>query len=343
MNAPGHTLQLRSAPHLRSGASVDSIMFNVVLALLPACLFAVYHFGAAALITLVAAVVSCVLTEQVGCWWARRPSTVGDWSVVITGLLLGMSLPPGLPVWMTCVGGVLSVLLGKQLFGGLGMNPFNPALVGRAFLQAAFPAAMTHWPAVGTSSRPWLPSSTLAWPLTQPLYDGLSGATPLTLWKFERQPTDLSEVWVGTVGGCVGETSAGLLLLGGLYLALRRMLNWRIPLVVLATVAAATAILHAVDADRYAGPAWMIGSGGLMLGAMFMATDMVGSPLTHTGSVIYAGVIGLLIVVLRVWGGMPEGVMYAILLGNACTPLIDRAIQPRVYGSRRLGRGHGRQ
>jgi electron transport complex protein RnfD len=343
MSAPGHTLQLRSAPHLRSGASVDSIMFNVVLALIPACLFAVYHFGAAALITLVAAVVSCVLTEHVACRWARRSTTVGDWSVVITGLLLGMSLPPSLPVWMTCVGGLVSVALGKQLFGGLGMNPFNPALVGRAFLQAAFPAAMTHWPAVGASSGRWLPSSTLAWPMTQPLYDGLSGATPLTLWKFERQSTELSDVWVGTIGGCVGETSGGLLLVGGLYLAARGMLNWRIPLVILVAVAGASAILHTLDADRYAGPWWMLGAGGLMLGAMFMATDMVGSPLTHTGSVIYGLVIATLIVVLRLWGGMPEGVMYAILLGNACTPLIDRAILPRVYGRRVRGAGYGRQ
>jgi electron transport complex protein RnfD len=330
------TLTIQSSPHIDSAASVDSIMFNVVLALLPVCAYAVYAFGLAALLVLLTAVASCLITEHLLCRFNGRATTVGDWSVVITGLLYGLILPPSLPLWMVVAGGVIAVGIGKFLFGGLGYNPFNPALIGRAILQAAFPAAMTTWP---DSPHHFvsLPSSTLAMPLTKPQYDGISSATPLANWKFDQVSTDTVDLFVGSVGGSTGETCALLILLGGVYLVMRRMMSWRIPVAILTTVALCSSVLHAIDPDRYAGPLLMLFSGGLMLGAVFMATDMVASPITHLGRVLYGVLIGLLVVMIRVWGGMPEGVMYAILIGNAVSPHIDNWIQPQVYGTAQRG------
>jgi electron transport complex protein RnfD len=236
---------------------------------------------------------------------------------------------------MVTVGGLIAVGLGKALFGGLGCNPFNPALVGRAFLQAAFPVAMTTWiPSFAAGRFGSLPASTLTPPFTAPLHDALSGATPLALWKFDGVATDVFDLVFGFSTGSTGETSSALILLGGAYLIARNMMNWRVPAAILATVAALSAVLHAVDAQRFAAPASMLFSGGLMLGALFMASDMVGSPMTDLGCIAYGALIGLLVVVIRSFGGMPEGVMYAILLGNALTPHIDALIRPRVYGSR---------
>ncbi len=338
------TLSIRSSPHVGVVRSVDTIMLHVVLALLPVCGYAIYAFGLAGLMVLVTAVASCVLTEYSVCKWRGQASTISDWSVVITGLLYGMVLPPGLPLWMVAAGGIIGVGLGKLLFGGLGYNTFNPALVGRAFLQAAFPAAMTSWPDFGAHRFTSLPSSTLAWPLTKPEYDGISAATPLSDWKFNRAsaetwiPTDTVDLFMGSTSGSTGETSAILILLGGIYLASRGMMNWRIPASILTTVAVFSAVLHGIDPSRYSGPWFMLFSGGLMLGAVFMATDMVASPMTHTGCVVYGMFIGALVVLIRVWGGMPEGVMYAILLGNAVSPQIDYWIRPKVYGTRMRGR-----
>jgi len=339
MTTVARTLTIRSSPHLGAAVSVDTIMFNVVLALLPVCGYAVYAFGLTALLVLITALVSCVATEHLLCRLSDKPTTVSDWSAVITGLLYGLVLPPGLSLWMVAVGGILAISLGKFLFGGLGYNPFNPALVGRAFLQASFPAAMTSWIPFGGRFDS-LPSSTLALPLTTPRYDGVSAATPLSDWKFDRTTTATRELLLGMTSGSIGETCAVLILAGGIYLIARGMMSWRIPLAILGTVAVCSQILHAVDPQRYAGPLFMLFSGGLMLGAVFMATDMVASPMTHLGCIVYGVLIGLLVVVLRVWGGMPEGVMYAILIGNASSPLIDRVIQPRVYGTG-IGRSLG--
>ena len=326
------TLDIRSSPHISGATSVDTIMFNVVLALLPAAIFAVYAFGLAALLTLTTAVISCVLTEVILCRVATTSSTAGDWSVTVTGLLYGLTLPPALPLWMVAAGGMVAVGLGKFLFGGLGYNPFNPALVGRAVLQASFPAAMTSWPAMPSNRICSVPSSTLAWPLTQPVCDAISGATPLASWKFDQELTNTGDLLLGSVSGSTGETCALLILVGGVYLVARRMMSWRIPVAILLTVTLFSSALHLIDPTRYAGPLFMLFSGGLMLGAVFMATDMVASPMTHAGCVLYGVLIGALVIVIRVWGGLPEGVMYAILLGNAVSPHIDNWIQPRVYG-----------
>jgi electron transport complex protein RnfD len=328
------TLEIRTSPHFESGYRVDTIMFNVVVALVPVVGFAVWAFGLAALAVVSVATGAAVATE----WAVRRASgrrsTLGDWSAAITGLLFGLTLPPGLPLWMAAAGGAISVALGKLIFGGLGFNPFNPALVGRAVLQAAFPVSMTTWLApFGAGRFAGLPSSTLAPPFAQPVYDAVAGATPLAAWKFARQATETSDLAFGLVGGSTGETGALLVLLGGAYLVARNFMSWRAPAAIFASVGLFSALLHLADPERYASPAFMLLSGGLALGAVFMATDMVTSPITPRGIWLYGAVIGVLVVVIRTWGGMPEGVMYAILLGNALAPHLDRWTQPRVYGS----------
>jgi electron transport complex protein RnfD len=329
-------LEIGSSPHITDGASVDVIMFNVFLALLPVTVFAVYAFGTGAALVLATATASCVLTEHLLCKATRKPSTVGDWSVAITGLLYGLTLPPDLPLWMVAVGGIFAVGIGKFLFGGLGSNAFNPALVGRAFLQAAFPQAMTHWAMPFAENRfEGIPTSILAMPFTEPAYDAATSATPLARMKFESLFAADNELMIGLTTGSVGETCGVLILLGGAYLVARNMMNWRIPVSIFLSVAIITWLFQRYDPDTYPGPVFMLFSGGLMLGAIFMATDMVASPITNIGCWLYGFLIAVLVVVIRFWGGMPEGVMYAILLANAVSPHIDNLIRPRVFGTGR--------
>ena len=331
---PSRTLHISTSPHITKGVSTDSIMLNVVLALLPVAGFAVVSFGLNALLLLVTTTAACVLTEHLLCRWAGKESTVSDWSAVITGLLLGLTLPPIFPLWMGFIGGVIAIALGKFIFGGLGYNVFNPALVGRAVLQAAFPVAITTWyPAFLSDRFSSVSSSTFTFPFMTPTVDAVSGATPLAAFKFEQVMTDSQDLALGLISGSTGETCAVLILLGGIYLAARNMLNWRIPVAVLGSAFVLSGLLYLIDPQVYPSPIFMLFSGGLMLGAIFMATDMVASPVTPLGVVIYGSIIGLLTVVIRIWGGLPEGVMYAILLANAISPHIDKAIQPRVYGT----------
>jgi len=340
MSSP--TLLIRHGPHIHSGASVQSLMFHVVVALMPACFFAIFQFGISAFLVLTVAVFSCVLTEHGCCLLLKRVTTIGDWSSTITGLLYGMTLPPSLPLWMTFLGGMVAVLVGKVIFGGLGSNPFNPALVGRAFLQASFPVAMTTWSSVPNNPLQTIAGSTWAFPLTVPQIpqeslDGITAATPLRNHQSTGTLFSLWDLFVGSVSGSVGETSSLLIILGGIYLVAKNFMNWRIPSAILVTVAMASMVLHAIVPEQCPSPVFMLFSGGLMLGAVFMATDPVSSPITHRGAVSFGVLIGLMVVIFRVWGGMPEGVMYAILLGNALSPIIDRSMQPRPFGTRRVG------
>ena len=329
-----HTLHISTSPHLSKGISTDTIMLHVVLSMMPAAFFAVYSFGLSAALVISTAIISCVLTEHLLCKLSKKETTISDWSAVITGILLGLTLPPIFPLWMTFIGGAIGIGMGKFLFGGLGYNVFNPALVGRAVLQAAFPVAITTWYNAFQPDRfSWIHSSVLTFPFTEPVVDGISGATPLSAFKFEGVTTDTTELALGLVSGSTGETSAVLILLGGLYLIIRKFMNWRIPVSILGTVALMSGVLYWVDPVEYPSPLFMLFSGGLMLGAVFMATDMVASPITSWGVVIYGFIIGALVVVIRVWGGLPEGVMYAILLGNATSPHIDRLVRNRVYGT----------
>lgn len=332
------TLKISTSPHLRSGASVDKVMLHVALALLPAIGFSIYLFGLVALVTIVTGTLACLFTEHFVCELGKRPSTVADNSIILTGLIYSLTLPPGLPLWMVALGGIIAVLLGKALFGGLGFNLFNPALVGRAFLQAAFPTAMTTWhPALSPERFTDLPSSSLAFPFTSPSYDVISGATPLSAMKFDQIVTDNNELFFGLSSGSLGETCSILLLLGGLYLIAKRIMRWQIPAGIFLAVILLSTLTHNFAPENYPTPWFMLFSGGLMLGAMFMATDPVASPITPLGSFVYGLLIGTLVVIIRLWGGMPEGVMYAILFANACSPYIDRWFQPKPYGYGRAG------
>ena len=329
MSPPTRPLHLAAAPHLHEGTAVPQWMLHSVIALLPVTLFAVALFGLAALATIVVAILACLLAERA----CAAPSTLGDGSAMLTGLLLGLSLPPALPLWMVAVGGFIAIAVGKHLFGGLGGPVFHPALVGRVILQAAFPTAMAQaWVtplAAGRVSE--LPATSLALPFMSPTspYDSLSGATPLAAAKAGEAGAPPADLWLGIVAGSIGETSAVLLLLGGLYLALKRVIDWRIPIALLGAVAVLSAILHGLDAERHPTVLTALGGGGLMLGAWFFATDPGISPTTRRGAWIYGLIIGALVVVMRQFSGHAEGVVYALLLGSALTPHIDRWTRPR--------------
>jgi electron transport complex protein RnfD len=326
-------LLVRPAPLLKQPLTTSMAMGDVALALTPAVLAGIWLFGLQALLVVSASILGAMLPEWVFSPPEQRPAKLRDGSGLITGLLLGLSLPPALPLWMAFLGGVVGIGLGKLIWGGLGYNLFNPALVGRAFLLATFPVAMTTWSAQNAAGGFFdIPASVLAFPFLRGSYDGVSAATPLGLIKFQGQSTPLWHLAIGNTGGCIGETSGLLLVLGGVFLLVRRDLDWRIPASILISVAIFSAALVLFDPNRYPGPLFSIFSGGLLLGAIYMATDPVTSPVTPKGAWIFGGGVGLLVVLIRVFGGFPEGVMYAILLMNAATPLIDRYTQSRVFG-----------
>jgi len=326
-------LLLQSAPMLRQGMTTPQAMRDVWYALLPAVLAAFWYFGFGAVLLLAAVMLGAVGAEWVFTSPARRRAALGDNSAALTGLLLGLTLPPGPPLWMAFLGGVVAIGLGKVIWGGLGSNLFNPALVGRAFLLGTFPIAMTTWSAAGGPEGFFgIQGSLLALPFQSPEYDALSAATPLGLMKFQQQGTDFSRLLLGNTAGSLGETSGLLLILGGLWLWLRRDLDWRIPTAILGSAALFSLILFLVNGEHFPDPLFTLFSGGMLLGAIYMATDPVTSPTTPRGAWIFGAGIGLLVVLIRAFGGLPEGMMYAILLMNAATPLIDRYTQPRVFG-----------
>jgi electron transport complex protein RnfD len=339
-------VEIRTSPHMKKVISVDQIMRNVVFALLPICGWSVFQFGISALALIIVTTASCLATEAFFNWMSGRHNTLNDYSVLITGLLLALTLPPGFPLWMAAVAGFTGVGLGKSLFGGLGYNVMNPALVGRAFVQAAFPVAITTWTPSMVPGRfmEFIPS-TLALPFMSPVdtsdwvkeraIDGFTGATPLALQKFEQVSVDSVQLLTGTVAGSAGETSALIIFLCGLYLAARNMMNWRIPASIFTATVLFTLPFYLMNPEAYPSPMFMLLSGGLMLGAMFMATDMVASPMTPKGLWLYGAVIGFLTVMIRLFGGLVEGVMYAILVANALSPLISSITQPRVYGEQK--------
>lgn len=321
--------ELTASPHIKGPDSVPRIMWSVAASLVPVVGAAIYWFGPSAALVVTAAMAACVLTERL----FGRGGSLSDGSAAITGILLGLTLPPSIPLWMAVVGGVVAIGLGKLVFGGLGQNVFNPALLGRAMLQAAFPGDLTTWPA---AVEHWwqLRGDNLALPfMSADPAAFVTGATPLGQMKFEHLPTETLDLFLGATSGSTGETAAIVILLGGAYLALKKYLNWRIPVSILLTVAALSQLAHAMSPDRYPGAVFMLFSGGLMLGAWYMATDMVTSPTTNGGCWIFGAGVGAMVVVIRFWGGLPEGVMYAILFMNALVPFINRATQPRVFGT----------
>lgn len=311
-------LIISPSPHISSGENVNTIMFAVIYSLLPAGAAAVYFFGPRALALIAVCVGACIATEYVFQKLRAKPITAFDGSAIITGGLLALTLPPGLPVYMAILGSIASIALGKQIFGGLGHNIFNPALVGRAFLQATFPVAMATW----TAPLVWLSAKV----------DTASAATPLGLMKFELKATSYDKLFFGNIGGSLGETSALALLAGAAYLYYRGYIEWRIPTSFIGTVAVFGGLLWLVEPGRYPDPLFQVLAGGLILGAFFMATDYVTSPITPTGKLVFGVGAGVILIVIRAWGGLQEGVMYAILLMNALTPLINRYTKPAVFG-----------
>ncbi|PIX76350.1 MAG: electron transporter RnfD [Rhodocyclales bacterium CG_4_10_14_3_um_filter_68_10] len=335
--------EIRSAPHVRAARSVEQIMRNVVLSLAPICVFYIVQYGLSAAASLLVVTASCLGAERLFVRAGGQAGDLRDFSATITGLLLALTLPPGFPLWMGAVAGFSAIGLGKALFGGIGCNVFNPALVGRAFVQAAFPVAIATYTPSFLPGRftEFIPSS-LAMPLMSPVepgnwlaamhLDALTGATPLALWKFEGTVASAWDLLTSASGHMAVGPSPALVLACGAYLAARRFMDWRIPAAVLGASGLTASALYALDPLHYPDPFFMLFSGGLMLGAVYMASDMATSPVTPRGMWIYGGAIGLLTVVIRYYAGLPEGVMYAILIGNAATPLIERYTQPTPYG-----------
>ena len=307
-----------SSPHVHSGDSIQKNMLYVVLALLPAYLVALYYFGVGALVVSAIAIASCIGFEAfIQRFVLKTKVSISDGSAALTGLLLAMNLPSNLPWWMVIIGSMAAIGLGKMCYGGLGNNLFNPALVGRVFLLISFPAAMTTWP---------IPE-----PFSMTYMDAQTAATPLSFMKFDQMLPPILNTLIGNEGGSMGEVSAIALLLGGIFLLWKKVITWHIPVSILATVALFTGIMHLVDPVAYENPLWHLCSGGLLLGAIFMATDYVTSPMTTRGQLLYGVGIGLITVVIRLWGSYPEGVSFAILLMNAATPLIDKYILPKRF------------
>ena len=314
MNTEKTNFIVNPAPHLHANESVARIMWLVVASLIPAGAAGVYLFGVNALWVIILGVASAVATEAFLQKITKKKVAVIDGSAFLTGLLLAYNLPPKIPFWLPIVGSFFAIAIGKQVFGGLGQNIFNPALVGRVFLMASWPKYMTAF--------------------TVPLrYDAITSATPLTLLKEGKLLEKISyiDLLLGKRGGCIGEVCIIALLLGAAFLFLKKYISWHIPFTYLLTVGLGTALL---GSKGLGSNDWLFHllSGGLILGAFFMATDYVTSPLTYKGQIIFGIGCGILTVVIRLWGGYPEGVSYAILMMNAATPLIDRFTKNRVYG-----------
>lgn len=312
---PTYKLELSSSPHVHSRWNTKQAMWLVVAALIPAVISAVIFFGIYQLLVIAVSIGFAVGTEAAIKTIRKRKVTITDGSGIITGLLLALILPPNFNLAFTALGAIVAIGIGKEIFGGLGYNIFNPALVGRAFLQAAFPVPMTTW--------------------EQPNFanvDSVTSATPLSAFKFDSVVTELSSMFVGNIGGSIGETSAIAILLGGIFLIVIGVVNWRVPAAMVIGALLFGGIFWITDPAVYPNPLFHLFAGGFLFGALFMATDWVTSPITAKGMWIFGLSISLVLVIIRLFGGLPEGVMYAILFMNAFVPLINRYTRPRVFG-----------
>lgn len=317
-------LIVSSSPHMRSNEDTSYIMKQVIIALLPAAVAGVYFFRLNALSAMFFCILGTVGTEFLYQKFTKQKSTIGDFSAVVTGLLLAFNVPASLPWWMCLVGGIFAILVVKMVFGGIGCNFVNPALAARAFLLASFPVAMTAWTQPGVN---WIGKN----------LDAVTTATPLSFLKngaagladISSNGISLADMMIGNIGGCIGETSAILLLLGGVYLMYKGIINYVIPVFYIATVFILTFLLGGFNITF---AIYQLFAGGLMLGGFFMLTDYTTSPMTKKGQIIYAVLAGLITTVIRMYGGYPEGVSYSILLVNCLAPLIDKFVRNRVFG-----------
>ena len=316
------------SPHVHGGDSIEKNMYGVLIAFVPTFIFSIVFFGLGAILVTLTSVVACLVFEDViQKYLMKQRPTIWDGSAIITGVLLAFNLPSSLPLWIVVIGALVAIGIGKMSFGGLGNNIFNPALVGRVFLLISFPVQMTTWP---------IPNGFAT-------ADAVTGATPLALVKeavkngqavgeaLSSAGFSTGNLILGNMGGSLGEVAAIGLLLGFAYMLIRKIISWHIPVAIFATVIVFSGILNLADPAQFAGPVFHLFTGGLMLGAIFMATDYVTSPMTHKGMLIYGVGIGLLTVIIRVFGAYPEGMSFAILIMNGFTPLINRYCKPRRF------------
>jgi len=348
INGGSHSMErsfyISPSPHIKDVDSIPKIMYTVVGSLIPAGIGAVYFFGIQVLWIILLSISTAVITELLCQRILKRPIRITDGSAIITGLLLAYNLPAEVPLWLPAVGACFGIVVGKMAFGGLGYNPLNPALVGRAFLMASWPVHMTVFETVprnGTLSG--IDAITTATPLnvfehTREILAHSSQYTTEQLTEATQAVSQLydshGDLFFGRIGGCLGETSAFLLLIGAVFLMYRRIIGWKIPLTYVGTVALLTWIFGGIDGLFTGDPLFHVLSGGLILGAFYMATDMVTSPVTFKGRLLFGTGCGILTVVIRLWGGYPEGVSYSILLMNLTVPLLDRYTKPKIFGGK---------
>jgi Na+-translocating ferredoxin:NAD+ oxidoreductase subunit D len=323
-------LTVSPSPHIGNDQTVKKLMYGVILSLAPAFIVSLYVFGIGALITTVVCMLACVISEMlIQKFILKTEISISDGSAMVTGLLLAFNLPSNLPWWMAVLGAVFAIGVGKMTFGGLGNNPFNPAITGRIFLLISFPVQMTSWPMPIASGMHYMDAATGATPLGVLKEAVRNGeAVPEVL----KQLPDRMHLFLGQMGGSLGEISALALLTGFAWLLYKRIITWHIPVFMVATIFAFTGLLWFADPSKYAPPLFHILTGGVMLGAIYMATDLVTSPMTKAGMIIFAIGIGLITVIIRVFGSYPEGVSFAIMIMNAFVPLINKYIKPVRFG-----------
>lgn len=318
------------SPHIKGDESTKKIMYGVVIAMVPTVLASIYFFGLDAIRVFVIAIAACLFFEWIiQKYLIKGPLTINDGSALVTAILLALNLPSNLPTWMILIGALVAIGMAKMSFGGLGKNVFNPALVARVFLLVSFPVQMTSWP---------MPK-----PITDGLADVITGPTPLglvkeglgadkTMSELAPQIPSYTESFMGNIGGSMGEVSAIALILGGLFMLWKKIITWHIPVSMLLTVAIFSGIFWGIDPEHYADPVFHMLTGGMLLGAIFMATDMVTSPMTKGGQLLFGFGVGMLTILIRMWGAYPEGVSFAILIMNATVPLINKGFKPKRFG-----------
>lgn len=321
---------ISGSPHVHGEESTKKIMYSVVIAMLPMFLVSIYFFGLNALRVVAISVASCLLIEWlIQKYMIKGPNTISDGSALVTGMLLAFNVPANIPWWMLVIGAAVSIGIAKMSFGGLGKNPFNPALVGRVFMLISFPVAMTTWPV----PHPVFSNTVL---------DAVTGPTPLGILKeglaqgltVEEiiKNIDYIDLLIGNRGGSLAEMCAIAILIGGLFLIIRRVIDWQTPVIIIATVAIIAGICWLINPAQYVNPLYHILSGGLLLGAFFMATDMVTTPMTMGGKIVFSIGVGALTIIIRLWGAYPEGMSFAILIMNAFVPLINKGFKPKRFG-----------
>ena len=303
-------LNVSSSPHVRCGVSTKNLMYDVAIAMLPATIWGVMQFGIRSLIVVVATVLSCVLSEYIFETLMHKPVTISDGSALVTGMILGLNMPPAIPIWMPILGGIFAIIVVKQLYGGLGQNWMNPALAARCFLLISFAGHMNNFSSAKLG------------------FDSVSGATPLASMRAGGS-VDLAAMVVGRIPGTIGEVSVIALLIGGIYLIVKKVISWKIPVTYIATLAVFVFIFGGFDANYVLA---QVCGGGLIFGAFFMATDYVTSPITPMGQIVFGIMLGLLTGIFRLWGASPEGVSYAIILCNLFVPMIERVTLPKAFG-----------